>query len=151
VIVGAGNTALTLIAYAIAIRLGVRYLPAGAGAYALGAANGFVWNRRWTFAHRGHILPAAAHYAAITAVGIAANLLLLRAVVHAGVPHEAAEIVAVAPVTLVTFALNRAWAFAVTDAASSPPALVPDRARRRVRRGARARGADATTTGDRRG
>jgi putative flippase GtrA len=151
VIVGVGNTALTLIAYAIAIRAGVRYLPAGAGAYALGGVNGFVWNRRWTFAHQGPILPAAARYCAIAAVGIVANLLLLHEVVGAGVPRDAAEIVAVAPVTLVTFALNRAWAFAVTDAASSSPALVPDRARRRVRRGARARGADPAAASDRSG
>jgi putative flippase GtrA len=111
VIVGCGNTAITLVTYSIALGAGLRYLPAGALAYALGGVNGFVFNRRWTFAHRGNILPAAARYAAIQAAGIVLNLLLLRGVVALGVPHAAAEIAAIAPVTLMTFALNRAWAF----------------------------------------
>jgi putative flippase GtrA len=147
--VGVSNTAITLLAYAGALHLGVRYLPAGAGAYALGGVNGFVLNRAWTFAHRGHIVPAAARYAAITAAAIVANLLLLRAAVSLGVPRAAAEIVAVAPVTLVSFALNRAWAFASSDAPPFSPALVTGRARRRLRRAARAGGADPAAAGDR--
>jgi putative flippase GtrA len=146
-VVGAGNTAITLLAYAGAIHAGVQYLPAGALAYALGGLNGFFLNRRWTFAHRGHILPAVARYAVVTAAGIVANLALLRAAVALGAPHAAAEVAAVAPVTLLAFALNRAWAFA-SDAPSLPPALVSDRARRRLRRDARAPGADPAAAGD---
>ncbi len=151
VVVGASNTAITLAAYAVLVAAGVRYLPAGAVAYALGGVNGFVLNRTWTFAHRGHILPAAARYAVITAGGIAINLALLRAAIALGVPRAAGEVVAVAPVTLISFALNRAWAFAVIDVSPLPPALVPDRARRRVRHGARARVADPAAAGDRGG
>ena len=146
--VGISNTAITLAAYAVAIHAGVRYLPAGAGAYALGGVNGFFLNRTWTFSHRGHILPAAARYAAVTAAGILANLVLLHAAISLGVPRPAGEVAAVAPVTLLSFALNRAWAFAV-HAPPLPPALVADRARRRVRRPARARGADPAAAGDR--
>jgi putative flippase GtrA len=150
-IVGASNTAITLLAYAALVAAGVHYLLAGAAAYALGGANGFVLNRTWTFAHRGHILPAAARYTAVTAVGIAVNLALLRAAIALGVPRSAAEFAAVAPVTLVAFALNRAWAFAAIDAPPIPPALVPDRARLRARRGAGARIADPAAAGDRGG
>jgi putative flippase GtrA len=147
--VGISNTAITLVAYAAAIHVGVRYLPAGAAAYALGGVNGFLLNRTWTFAHRGDILPAAARYAVVTAAGILANLALLRAAISLGVPRAAGEVAAVAPVTLLSFALNRAWAFAVIDAPSLPPALVADRARRRVRRAARTGGADPAAAGDR--
>ncbi|WP_037409885.1 GtrA family protein [Candidatus Solirubrobacter pratensis] len=147
--VGASNTAITLAAYAAALRLGVRYLPAGAAAYALGGVNGFLLNRTWTFAHRGHILPAGARYAAVTAAGIVANLALLRAAISLGVPRAADEVAAVAPVTLVSFALNRAWAFAVIDDPSLPPALVPDRGRRRLRRAARTGRADPAAARDR--
>ena len=59
-IVGAANTAITLAAYAAAIHAGMPYLTAGAAAYALGGANGFVLNRTWTFSHKGRALPAAA-------------------------------------------------------------------------------------------
>src|SRR6476620_643577 len=56
--VGASKTIVSFVAYAVALQLGVRYLPAGAGAFALGATNGFVLNRTWTFRHRGPALAA---------------------------------------------------------------------------------------------
>jgi putative flippase GtrA len=148
--VGVANTAITLGTYAVAVHAGVRYLPAGAAAYALGGANGFALNRTWTFGHRGRALPAAARYAAVTAAGILANLALLGAAVALGIPRIAAEVVAVAPVTLVTFALNRVWAFTSEDAPpSKPPAVVARRARRGVRRAADGGRLDAAgATGD---
>jgi putative flippase GtrA len=149
--VGATNTAITLIVYAAALHVGVGYLPAGAVAYALGGLNGFLLNRAWTFAYRGRILPAAARYAVITAVGIGLNLALLRAAIAMGVPRAAGELAAVAPVTLLSFALNRAWAFAPpdsSDVSSLTPAMVTGRARRRVRRAARAGTTDPAAAGD---
>jgi putative flippase GtrA len=149
-VVGASNTAITLLAYAAAIHVGVRYLPAGAGAYALGGVNGFALNRAWTFAHHGRIGQAAARYAAVTALGILLNLALLRLAIGLGVPRAAGEVAAVAPVTLLTFALNRAWAFAASDVPSYPPAQLAGRARRWVRGRARARAASGTAgAGDR--
>ena len=145
-IVGAANTAITLLAYAGAIHVGVRYLPAGAAAYSLGGVNGFVLNRRWTFAHHGRIWHTAVRYAAVTAIGVVLNLALLRLAVAIGVPRAGGEIVAVAPVTLLTFALNRAWAFAPSDVPPSPPAQLAGRARRRVRGRARARARAASGT-----
>jgi len=149
-IVGASNTAITLLAYAGAIHAGVRYLPAGAGAYALGGVNGFVLNRSWTFSHSGRIARTAARYAAVTALGVVLDLALLRLAVGLGVPRAAGQVVAVAPVTLLTFALNRAWAFAASDVPSYSPALVAGRARRWVRGRAHARAASGTAgAGDR--
>jgi putative flippase GtrA len=143
-VVGASNTAITLLSYGGLIHAGVRYLPAGAVAYSLGGANGFVLNRRWTFSHHGRIRHAAVRYAAVTAIGVFLDLALLRLGVGLGVPRAAGEVAAVAPVTLLTFALNRAWAFAASDVASYPPALVAGRARRWVRGRARARPASGT-------
>ena len=60
VTVGMTNTAVTLGAYSVALRLALPYLPAGALAYGLGAANGFVLNRAWTFRVRGRPPPAGA-------------------------------------------------------------------------------------------
>lgn len=149
-VVGASNTTITLLAYAAAIHAGVRYLPAGACAYALGGVNGFVLNRTWTFAHHGRIWHAAVRYAAVTAIGIFLNLVLLRLVVGIGVPRPAAEVAAVAPVTLLTFALNRAWAFSASDVPSYPPAQLAGRARRWVRGRVRTRAASgAAGAGDR--
>jgi putative flippase GtrA len=149
-IVGASNTAITLLAYAGAIHVGVRYLPAGAAAYSLGGLNGFVLNRRWTFSHTGRIARSAVRYAAVTAIGVCLNLVLLRLAVAIGVPRAAGEVAAVAPVTLLTFALNRAWAFAASDVPSYPPAQLAGRARHWVRGRVRARPASGTAgAGDR--
>jgi len=149
-IVGASNTAITLLAYAGAIHIGVRYLPAGAAAYSLGGLNGFVLNRRWTFSHTGRIARSAVRYAAVTAIGVCLNLVLLRLAVAIGVPRAAGEVAAVAPVTLLTFALNRAWAFAASDVSSYPPAQLAGRARHWVRGRVRARPASGTAgAGDR--
>jgi putative flippase GtrA len=149
-IVGVSNTAITLLAYAGAIHIGVRYLPAGAGAYLLGGVNGFALNRSWTFSHHGRVGHAAARYAAVTAVGIVLDLALLRLAVAIGVPRAAGEVAAVAPVTLLTFALNRAWAFSVSDVPSYPPAQSAGRTRRWVRGRVRARAASGTAgAGDR--
>ena len=127
--VGVTNTAVTLGAYAVALRLAVPYLPAGALAYALGAANGFVLNRAWTFRVRGR----PCRYCVVAGAGLAANALLLRAAVGMSVPRELAQVAVAAPVTLLTFALSRRWAFA-SDVPSSPPVAGLRRARRFERR-----------------
>jgi putative flippase GtrA len=131
--VGASNTVISFVAYAAALRLGVRYLPAGAGAFALGALNGFVLNRAWTFRHRGPALAAGSRYVVVQLVGLVATVALLRlAVQGAGLPRLAAQVAAAVPVTLLCFALSRRWVFGAgpSDALVAPhPAARPARAR----------------------
>ena len=123
-LVGVANTGVTFASYALAIRAGVRYVPAGAGAFMLGALNGFVLNRAWTFQHRGRRLVAGRRYAVVQLAGLGANVAMLWAAVHlAELGHLAAEAAATAPVTLLTFTLSRLWVFPgeVTPAAGSTP------------------------------
>jgi putative flippase GtrA len=139
--VGASNTVLSFGAYAVALRLGVRYLPAGAGAFALGALNGFLLNRTWTFAHRGPARRAAWRYLTVQLIGLAATLALLRVGVRGiGLGRLEAQAAAAAPVTLLCFALSRSWVFGLAvvppDACPTPEAPARrDRARRFGRRG----------------
>src|ERR1700755_273586 len=81
-VVGASNTAISFVSYAIAIGLGVRYLPAGEGAFALGAANRFVLHRAWTFEHRGPKLRAGWRYLLVQLIGLLTTVALLRLAVH---------------------------------------------------------------------
>jgi putative flippase GtrA len=118
--VGASNTVVTLVTYALALRAGARYLPAGAGAFALGGLNGFLLNRAWTFSHRGRALPAGARYAIVQLAALLLDVILLWIAVHlAGVPRLPAQLVAAVPVTLANFALSRLWVFPVQGGA--PP------------------------------
>lgn len=132
-VVGATNTLISFVSYAAAIGVGVRYLPAGAGAFALGAANGFVLNRTWTFAHRGPKLRAGWRYVVVQLIGLVSTVVLLRIAHHGlGVPRLESQVFAAAPVTLLCFALSRMWVFGAgpSDAASRPSARA---ARRPVR------------------
>jgi putative flippase GtrA len=131
-LVGVTNTAVTLGVYAVGLRLAVPYLPAGALAYALGAGNGFVLNRAWTFRVRGRPW----RYLVVVGAGLIMNALLLRVAVGMSVPRGLAQVAVAAPVTLVTFALSRSWAFPPDVPSSYPPVAGLRRARRFKRRGA---------------
>ena len=110
--VGATNTALTFVVYAVAVHVGVGYLPAAAGAFGLGAVNGFLLNRTWTFQHAGRSLAAARRYAVVQGASMVENVGLLWVMVHLlGLGRLPGEALAAVPVTLVSFALSRAWVF----------------------------------------
>ena len=130
-VVGASNTLVSFLSYALALSVGVRYLPAGAGAFALGAANGFVLNRAWTFEHRGPKLRAGWRYVVVQLIGLLADVALLRLAVHGlGLGRLEGQVLAAAPVTLLCFALSRLWVFGAgsTHAVAKPH---PGRAARR--------------------
>jgi putative flippase GtrA len=112
-LVGATNTALTLATYAVLVALHTPVPLAGAVGWGVGAVNGFVLNRAWTFrgAARGAI--PAARYAAVALVGSGLNAALLGlAVGDEHLPRIAGELATLPPVTLLTFALCRGWVFA---------------------------------------
>lgn len=48
-VVGVTNTAISFAVYALLAAAGLPYVPAAAVAFAAGAVNGYVLNRRWTF------------------------------------------------------------------------------------------------------
>jgi putative flippase GtrA len=90
-LVGVVNTLVSLGVYA-AVR-------SAALAYAAGAANGYVWNARWTFGTRG----SAVRYLGVQLAGLGLTV---------AVTSIAGYAVALPLVTAATFAANRAWAFA---------------------------------------
>src|SRR5207253_1741355 len=103
-LVGVSNTAVSFLVYAV---LAAVAPPAAAGAlaFAAGAANGYVWNRRWTFRRRGH----AARYVAVQVAGALATGELVWLLASLGA--VAAYALALAAVTCATFLANRRWTF----------------------------------------
>lgn len=111
-VVGVSNTVLTLVAYEILTRLGVADTAASALGFAVGAANGYLLNRSWTF-HADGGTATLARYVGVQALGallsaggvdLATSDLSLRKL--------AAECVVLPAVTLVTYTLARSVVFA---------------------------------------
>jgi putative flippase GtrA len=127
-IVGVSNTLLTFIVYTVLLKVfGVWYIAASAIGFIVGATNGFLLNRRWTFA--GHVGDALTpvRWAVVQGCGLALNLVLLFVFVHeAGLDELIAQAFATGLVTVSTFFANRAWTFRMQH--GQPDPRVPARA-----------------------
>jgi putative flippase GtrA len=111
--VGVSNTLLTFIVYTLLLKVfGVWYLAASAIGFAVGATNGFLLNRRWTFRdHVGDSLTPV-RWATVQGVGLGINEGLLYLLVDgASVDKLLAQAGATVVVTVSTFFANRAWTF----------------------------------------
>jgi len=112
-IIGVSNTLLTFAVYTLLLKgFGVWYLAASAIGFAVGAVNGFLWNRRWTFReHVGDALTPV-RWGVVQGCGLGVNLGLLYVLVHdAGLDKLLGQALATIVVTVVTFIANRAWTF----------------------------------------
>jgi putative flippase GtrA len=81
-------------------------------AFAAGALNGYILNRRWTFAARDTTRARISYVVVAGAGAVATSLLVLLLVDGLGAGRVWAYVIAIPPVTLATFAANRAWTFA---------------------------------------
>jgi putative flippase GtrA len=112
-LVGATNTALTLVTYGALVALGTPVAAAGAAGWAVGAVNGYLLNRAWTFRSAARGRAVAARYLGVALVGSGLNAFLATlAVGHEHLPRLAGEVVVLPPVTLLSFVLCRMWVFA---------------------------------------
>lgn len=112
-IVGVSNTLLAFAVYTLLLKVfGVWYIAASGIGFAVGAVNGFLLNRRWTFReHSGDALTPV-RWAIVQSCGLVLNLGLVYLFVHdAGLDKLVGQIPATAIVTVLTFAANRSWTF----------------------------------------
>src|SRR4051812_15755789 len=75
-LVGVGNTVVSFVVYRLLLALGTPYVLAAALGFSVGAANGYFFNRRWTFRARDSAR-ARALYVAVQATGAASTSLLV--------------------------------------------------------------------------
>jgi putative flippase GtrA len=111
-LVGVGNTVLSFVAYRLLLALGTPYVIAAALGFAVGAVNGYVLNRRWTFAARDSARARVLYVAVQVAGAASTSLLVLLFVRGAGAGKVGAYLAAIPPVTVCTFMANRLWTFA---------------------------------------
>jgi putative flippase GtrA len=112
-IVGVSNTLIFFFVYTLLLKVfGVWYVAASGIGFAVGATNGFLWNRRWTF--RGHVGDALTpvRWFVVQTSGLFLNLGLVYLFVDgAGLGELLGQAVTIVIVTLTTFFANRAWTF----------------------------------------
>jgi putative flippase GtrA len=87
------------------------WLASGCGAV-LGAQLAFIGNRRYTFGHAGPLWPAWWRFMATALLGAGFGMAVVALGVALGAHYLLAQAVATALVLLLTFAVNRVWAFA---------------------------------------
>ena len=112
-IVGVSNTLIFFLVYTLLLKVfGVWYVAASGIGFAVGAINGFLWNRRWTF--RGHVGDALTpvRWFVVQTSGLLVNLGLVYLLVDGvGFDKLSGQAVTIAIVTTLTFFANRAWTF----------------------------------------
>jgi len=116
--VGVVNTMVGLaVIYACKYFGGFGDLAANATGYAVGLCVSFTLNRRWTFAHRGAVGPAALRFLTVAAIAYGMNLLTVMLCIHGwGMNSYLAQALGVPPYTLTSFFLSRLWAFRAESA-----------------------------------
>lgn len=106
--VGFANSVISAGCYAALIALGTTPALSASLAFAIGAVNGYLWNRRWTFAAAERSSPI--RYVLVQGAGLAVTDLIV--LLTAGVTGPfGAYAVAVCLVTVATFAANRRFTF----------------------------------------
>ncbi len=112
-IVGVSNTLIFFLVYTLLWKVfGVWYVAASGIGFAVGAINGFLWNRAWTF--KGHVGDALTpvRWFVVQSSGLLVNLGLVYLFVDgAGFGKLEGQAVTIVIVTVVTFLANRAWTF----------------------------------------
>ena len=112
-IVGVSNTLISFALYTLLVKaFGVWYVAASGIGFAVGAINGFLWNRAWTF--RGHVGDALTpvRWFVVQSCGLLINLGLVYMFVDGfGLGELTGQAATIAIVTVLTFFVNRAWTF----------------------------------------
>jgi putative flippase GtrA len=112
-VVGASGYAVNLLVYtALLDGANLHYALAATGSFLVAVTNNYTWNRLWTFRHqRGHIGYQGLRFLIVSCTVYAANLLLLTALVAAGLGEIVAQAIAVVLVTPLNFLGNKLWSF----------------------------------------
>lgn len=86
------------------------FAASGFGAV-VGAQVAYAGNRRFTFAHRGDVRASWPRFQATALLGTGVGMAVVALGVHWGGHYLLAQMVATGVSLMLTFAVNRAWAF----------------------------------------
>ncbi len=111
--VGATGYVVNLLVFTLLYEeFSVHYRPAAVCSFLVAVTNNYLWNRLWTFrGQRGHFYYQGLRFFVVAWCALAANLLVLEALVRLGLDPVAAQAIAIILVTPVNFLGNKLWSF----------------------------------------
>jgi dolichol-phosphate mannosyltransferase len=112
-VVGATGYVVNLVVYTLLLEgAGLHYVPAAIGSFLVAVTNNYTWNRMWTFrGQRGHVVFQGLRFLVVSTIALGANLLVLHALVQAGLGEVVSQALAIMLVTPVNFVGNKLWSF----------------------------------------
>lgn len=112
-IVGASGYVVNLAVFWVALHpLGTDHRVAATAAFLVAVTNNFILNRHWTFrAGDGRAVFQAPRFLTVSVTAFLLALVVLEALVAAGLPGLAAQAIAIVCATPVNFLGNRLWSF----------------------------------------
>jgi putative flippase GtrA len=111
--VGASGYVVNLAVFS-ALVLGAdwHHLAAATVSFLVAVTNNYTWNRLWTFrGHRGHVAYQGIRFLIVAICALAANLIVLEALVWSDLPKVPAQAIAIILVTPLNFVGNKLWSF----------------------------------------
>lgn len=114
-IVGVLSNAVGYLLYLGITAAGMEHKLAMTLLYAVGVAQTFLFNKHWSFKHRGTHGPALVRYCASYALGYLINLVALLVLVdRLGYPHQIVQGVVILSLAVLLFLLQKFWVFRPT-------------------------------------
>jgi len=119
-VVGLASNAIGFLLYLLLTYAGMGHKTAMTLLYAVGVAQTFLFNRKWSFGHNGMISSAFLRYIAAYAFGYVFNLAMLVLLVDQwGWPHQWVQGVMIFVLAGMLFLLQRYWVFRPNQVLSS--------------------------------
>ena len=111
--VGASGYVINLAVYTALLRgAGFHYAAAATCSFLVAVTNNYTWNRLWTFrGQRGHVGYQGLRFFVVSLLALAANELLLTALVAGGAGKVVGQAIAIVLVTPINFVGNKLWSF----------------------------------------
>ena len=111
-IVGLVSNALLFLLYLVLTKLGMGHKVAMSSLYLVGVMQTFVFNKRWSFKHKGVVRTALFRYWLVYALGYLLNLLALMILVdRVGLPHQLIQGIMILVLAILLFVAQKFWVF----------------------------------------
>lgn len=119
-LVGFASNLALYVAYLLVTRVGIGHKSAMTALYALGVAQTFVFNRRWSFEYEGHARAAFLRYGLAYAGGYLLNLAALAVLVDwLTLPHQWVQGISAVVLAFALFSAQKFWVFRADGSSGS--------------------------------